>query len=104
MASGCLIVGSATAPVLEVLEAGRNGFAVDFFDREALVSVIDAVLDHPDRMQDLRDAARATAVREFDLAGRILPQWQRFLGNMIEGKRPRPQPPSAGLATKLRLR
>jgi len=104
MAAGCLIVGSATAPVLEVLEPGRNGFAVDFFDREALVRTVDAVLDHPDRMQDLRDAARATAVREFDLAGRILPQWQRFLGNMIEGKRPRPQPPSAGLATKLKLR
>ena len=33
MASGCLIVGSATPPVLEVLRDGENGFAVDFFLR-----------------------------------------------------------------------
>jgi glycosyltransferase involved in cell wall biosynthesis len=29
MASGCLIVASATPPVLEVLRDGENGFAVD---------------------------------------------------------------------------
>jgi glycosyltransferase involved in cell wall biosynthesis len=104
MAAGCLIVGSATAPVLEVLEDGRNGLAVDFFAFEAIAQKIDEALDHPDRMQDIRDAARATAVRDFDLDRCILPQWSRLIDNLIAGLRPPTPPPSAGLATQLQLR
>jgi glycosyltransferase involved in cell wall biosynthesis len=104
MAAGCLVVGSATAPVLEVLEDGRNGLAVDFFALEDIAQKIDDVLNHPDRMQDIRDAARATAVRDFDLAGCILPQWAELIGKLVDGERPRPPPPSAGLAMQLQLR
>jgi glycosyltransferase involved in cell wall biosynthesis len=37
MACGCLIVGSATPPVLEVLRDGSNGLTVDFFDQTVML-------------------------------------------------------------------
>jgi glycosyltransferase involved in cell wall biosynthesis len=90
LAAGCLILGSATAPVLEVLSDRNNGLAVDFFGLEDIAEKIDAVLDHPDRMQDIRDAARATAIRAFDLDTCILPQWAALIGNLVNGERPEP--------------
>ena len=88
MASGCLIVGSATPPVEEVLKHGENGLLVDFFATREIADRIDEVLDHPDRMQRLRDAARATAVANFDLKRRQLPRWERLVGDLLEGRRP----------------
>lgn len=73
MASGCLVIGSATAPVEEVIRDGQNGLLVDFFDPEAIAARVDEVFAHPSRMQALRDAARQTAVREFSLRDRCLP-------------------------------
>jgi len=104
MAAGCLIVGSATAPVLEVLQDGENGLVVDFFSTEQIADRIDAVLEHPDRMQALRDAARATAVRDFDLDTGILPRWVDLLRCLAAGQHPAVDPPNAGLATQLQLR
>ena len=75
MACGCLIVGSATPPVLEVLSDGVNGLTVDFFDSAKIAERIEYALDQPDRMQPLRDAARLTAVRQFDLKSVLLPRW-----------------------------
>jgi glycosyltransferase involved in cell wall biosynthesis len=36
MSAGCLVVGSRTPPVEEVMRDGENGRLVDFFDVEAL--------------------------------------------------------------------
>jgi glycosyltransferase involved in cell wall biosynthesis len=104
MAAGCLILGSATEPVLEVLIDGENGLTVDFFDIEAIADRIDEALDDPDSMQALRNAARDTAVDDFDLERCILPQWMDLMGTLIDGRRPTAQPLSAGLATRRRLR
>ncbi len=104
MAAGCLIVGSATAPVLELLNDGENGLTVDFFDADALARKIVAVLSDADRMQPQRDAARALAVRDFDLESCILPQWVNLIGDLVNGIGPLPQPPTVGLATQRQLR
>jgi len=89
MACGCLVVGSATAPVLEVLQDRVNGLAVDFFSSKALAGRIEEVLDHPDRMQSLRDAARKTAVSRFDLKRRQLPRWNKLIADLVNGRRRR---------------
>lgn len=68
MAAGCLIIGSATAPVQEVIEHGRNGLLVDFFDSGAIAAAAVAALrKRPERMP-LRQAARRTVLERYDLA------------------------------------
>jgi glycosyltransferase involved in cell wall biosynthesis len=104
LSAGCLLLASATAPVLEVLRDGENGLAVDFFAVSDICERIDQVFEHPDRMQTLREAARATAIRDFDLEGHIMPRWLELLSTLAAGRRPAEQPPSVGLATALGLR
>jgi glycosyltransferase involved in cell wall biosynthesis len=88
IASGCLIVGSATPPVLEVLRDGENGFTVDFFSTRKLANLIEAALEHPAHMQSLREAARATAVAKFDLKRVMMPRWLALFDDLINHRRP----------------
>jgi glycosyltransferase involved in cell wall biosynthesis len=88
MASGCLLVASATPPVLEVLRDGENGFAVDFFSPRTLANRIEAALEHPERMRKLREAARATAVERFDLKRVLLPKWIELFDDLVNHRRP----------------
>jgi glycosyltransferase involved in cell wall biosynthesis len=88
LAAGCLVIGSATPPVLEVLRDRENGLIVDFFSAQELADRIDEVLDHPDRMQALRDAARRTAVENFALKTRQLPRWVGLIDDLLAGQRP----------------
>jgi glycosyltransferase involved in cell wall biosynthesis len=98
MACGCLIVGSSTPPVLEVLSDGVNGLAVDFFDTSRLAARIDEALRQPKKMQRLRNAARATAVARFDLKRVVLPEWLALFDQLTTGRRFKP----AGTRTKSR--
>jgi len=104
MSAGCLVVGSATPPVLEVLRDRENGLAADFFSLAQICDYVEEVLDHPDRMQALRDAARATAIREFDLRTVTLPLWDQLLKGLADGQFPLEQQPDPGLATQLNQR
>jgi glycosyltransferase involved in cell wall biosynthesis len=67
MAAQALVVGSATAPVTEVIRDGENGLLVDFFSSEALVNAVCVVLEHPDRMMEIRRQAWQTIIDRFDL-------------------------------------
>ncbi|AFY66490.1 glycosyltransferase [Geitlerinema sp. PCC 7407] len=73
MATGCLVVGSATRPVMEVIQDGDNGLLADFFQPEQIADRVEAALDHPDRMATLRQRARETILERYDLS-RLLPQ------------------------------
>jgi len=88
MACGCVIIGSETAPVMEVLKDGRNGLAVDFFSPTQLANRIEHVLDQPEEFAGIRKAARATAVKHFDLHGRMLPKWRLLFDDLIDGRNP----------------
>jgi glycosyltransferase involved in cell wall biosynthesis len=67
MAAGCLVLGSRTPPVEEVIKDGHNGLLVDFFSPEAVANRVDSVLDHPNRMQRVRDEARQTIKQRYGL-------------------------------------
>lgn len=77
MAAECLIVGSRTAPVAEVLRHGENGLFTDFFDHGRVATDIEAALEHPDRSR-LKKAARETILDHYDLAT-CLPKQLGFL-------------------------
>jgi glycosyltransferase involved in cell wall biosynthesis len=65
------------------LRDGENGLVVDFFDRQGLADRIDAVLDHPDRMQALRDNARQTIIDQYDLRTVILPNYLELIDRVM---------------------
>jgi len=67
MAAGCLVIGSRTAPVVEVIEDGQNGLLVDFFSPDDIVQRVVDVCTHPDQMAALRRAARQTILERYDL-------------------------------------
>jgi glycosyltransferase involved in cell wall biosynthesis len=66
MAAGCLIVGSATPPVEEVIEDGVNGFLVDFFSPEDLARRLAAALESNGRSAPMRQAARQTILDRYE--------------------------------------
>jgi glycosyltransferase involved in cell wall biosynthesis len=78
MSTGCLVVGSDTAPLRDVINE-RNGILVPFFDIEKLADCIIDALAHPDRFQHLRSAARRTIVQQYDLAQKCLPALAEFV-------------------------
>jgi glycosyltransferase involved in cell wall biosynthesis len=79
MSCGCLIVASRTAPVEEVIEHGRNGLLVDFFDHQALATTVAEALERRDSLQHLRDAARRTIVERYDMRQHCMPALLRFM-------------------------
>lgn len=85
MSAGCVIIGSQTAPVTEVVNES-NGFLVPFFDVEALADTVTLALRNRGRLDDKRAAARDTVVRQFDLKRVCLPQLVSF----FEGTRAKP--------------
>jgi glycosyltransferase involved in cell wall biosynthesis len=65
MACGCHLIGSATPPVQEVVEHGRNGWLTDFFDGDALARAVLDALAEPQRHTALRAEARRTVVERY---------------------------------------
>lgn len=80
MATGCVVLGSDTPPVREMIEDGVNGLLVDFFSIEAIVDRIEEVLDSQDNMADLRVKARETIEQNYNLE-RLLPEHLEWLLN-----------------------
>jgi glycosyltransferase involved in cell wall biosynthesis len=88
MACAAVVIGSATAPVQEVIESERNGFLVDFFDLEAMAHTIAAVLADPPRFRPLGQAARQTVLERYDLATICLPAQLALVDGLAAGRRP----------------
>ena len=61
MAAGCAIVASDTAPVQEVLRNGEEALLADFHDPIQQASLIEQLLDDPQRRLELGDAAKLRA-------------------------------------------
>lgn len=67
MASGCLVIGSRTGPVEEVIADGVNGVLVDFFDTGSLADRLIESLQRDKALQPLRRSARQTVIDRYSL-------------------------------------
>ncbi|RAI55362.1 glycosyltransferase family 4 protein [Roseicella frigidaeris] len=88
MANECLVIGSATPPVQEVIEDGRNGLLVDFHAPEQLAETVVRALARPEAYRPLRAAARRSIVERYDLHSRCLPDLLRLVDTVAAGRRP----------------
>ena len=68
MSCGSAVVGSATAPVQEVIRDRHNGLLVDFFAPQQLAEAIAELLSERKLAQELGEAARATVLQHYRLA------------------------------------
>jgi glycosyltransferase involved in cell wall biosynthesis len=82
MAAGCLVIGSDTAPVREMIQNQENGLLVDFFNPDALAGQVIDALSHPVRYHRLREAARRTIVEGYDLKRICLPRQTRLVDRL----------------------
>src|SRR5437868_2774336 len=103
MSAGCLVVGSRTPPVEEVMRDGENGLLVDFFSPAAIAERVDYALSHQDELAPLRARARETVAERYDLRRICLPAQLRLVHSLVNRvrstspdkspSRPRPTPP-----------
>ena len=84
MSAGCLVVGSKTAPVEEVLRDGVNGRLVDFFSPQQVAARVIDALANPAEHQALRAQARRDAIEKFDLHTVCLPAGVRLLQRLSQ--------------------
>lgn len=73
LSAGCLVIGSDTPPVREVIRDGDNGLLFDFFSPKQIADRIDEVLDHPTQMAEIRAKARQSVLERYSLSS-LLPQ------------------------------
>lgn len=93
MSAGALVLASNVAPVRELITDGVNGRLVDCFDRNALVDGVVDALAHPQDYLGMRQAARETIQRDYDLATKRLPRWLSFVERLAHAPRSSsPQP------------
>jgi glycosyltransferase involved in cell wall biosynthesis len=79
MSTGCTVIASDTAPVREIIQHGRNGFLVPFFDVDRLADHVIDVLAHRGRHRAVRAGARATVIEHYDLHRVCLPAMMDLL-------------------------
>ncbi|MEZ5917570.1 MAG: glycosyltransferase [Parvularculaceae bacterium] len=65
MSAGCLVLGSDTIPVRELVRDQENGLLVDFHDTDLIAEKMAAALAAPDDYRAVRAAARATILKEY---------------------------------------
>jgi glycosyltransferase involved in cell wall biosynthesis len=88
MSAGCLVVGSRTPPVEELIRDGENGLLVDFFDVKAWSARLIEALAEPEKFAPLRTQARRDIQTGYDLNGVCLPQMVEFVEAVGRGETP----------------
>jgi glycosyltransferase involved in cell wall biosynthesis len=83
MSMGATIVASDVAPVREVLEHGKTGLLVDFFDPAALARQVIDVLANPADHAELGRAARDHVVATYDFKTRALPTHVARINDLV---------------------
>lgn len=82
MSCACLVVGSATEPVEEVVQDGVNGFTCDFWDAGAMAEKIAATLARSESLTAVRDAARRTVLHDYESRTQVAKILQAIFSKM----------------------
>jgi len=85
MAVGCRIVASDTPPVCEVIDHGKTGLLVPFFDTDALANQVVALLADPTAYASLGVAAREKICENYDVIRVTLPRFLALIDSCLEG-------------------
>jgi glycosyltransferase involved in cell wall biosynthesis len=93
MSAQCLVIGSRTPSVEEVIRHGENGLLVDLFDAHELAETIVNALAEPEAFARARVNARRTLMERYDLNAICLPKQVSLLSELKEGS-PAGQPAS----------
>ena len=83
MAAGCIVIGSNTAPVVEVIEHGKNGFLTDFFDVQKMVDSICEVLENNTKLGHIRQNARNTICEQYPVNKSIM-QYEQLFNSLLK--------------------
>lgn len=82
MAAGCVVIGSNTPPVQEVIEHNKTGLLVDFFSPTEIADAVDRALDHANELQPLRAAARKFVCEHYPVS-RSIKQYDHLLKQLL---------------------
>ncbi len=85
MACECLILGSDTGPVRDAIIDGENGVLNDFFDVPALTGAMIDACERPEAFEEMRRAARVTALKMFDRETVGVPAWMALIEEVLAG-------------------
>ena len=83
MGCGAPVLASATPPVTEVIEEGRNGFLFDFHDPAGLAARADELLSQPALRRRVGATGRDFIVAHYDLASRCLPAHRALIDELV---------------------
>ena len=84
MAAGCVVIGSATPPVEEVIRHDENGLLVNFFSPKEIAEATIEALAKPQAHRRLRASARQSA-QAYDLKSVCLPRHLRLIKDVFAG-------------------
>ena len=84
MSTSLPVVGSATAPVKEVICDGSNGLLVDFFSDQQLSNAVVELLQNPGLASSLGSAARQTILSKYSLA-KCVPRHLHLMDLVAQG-------------------
>jgi len=88
LSAGCVVIGSKTAPVEEVLRHRENGLMVDFFDTAGIADAVVDALANPEAYRAIRERARRTVIEGYDLHTLALPAQLKLVREAAEPSGP----------------
>ncbi|OOY34076.1 hypothetical protein BOV90_03640 [Solemya velum gill symbiont] len=87
LAAGCQLVCSATPPIMEVVEHGKQALLFDFHSPDELAENVSKVLDDPEKYSDLRINARRLALQQYNVRD-LLPLHIELINDIAKGVTP----------------
>jgi glycosyltransferase involved in cell wall biosynthesis len=84
MSAGCLIIGSNTPPVAEVIKDSFNGLLVDFFSPDEIAQRVIGALQDPQKYELIRHQARRSMVENYDLKKICLPKQIKLIDRIAK--------------------